>query len=45
MHILVFAISNKMFKPDDTDKKTGELLYETWVQKQYEMEEEEDEDD
>jgi len=36
-------MSNKLFKPDECDED-GTLLYTSWVHKQYEIEEEEDED-
>ena len=49
LHILVFAISNKFFPPDDKKKdddgnETNELLYQSWLEKQHDMEEEEDDD-
>ena len=49
MHVLVFAISNKFFAPqekktDEEGNETNELLYQSWLEKQHDMEEEEDDD-
>jgi len=42
--MLVMKLGDKMFKPTDTDDD-GKLLYESWCQKQFEYEEEEEDDD
>lgn len=49
-HVLVFAFSNRFFRPtetivDDDKNDTGELKYTSWVQKQHDMEEESEGED
>jgi len=42
-HVVLFKLGNILFPPKETEED-GTLKYQSWVQKQYEMEEEEDDD-
>jgi hypothetical protein len=42
--MLIMKFGDAVFKPQDTDDD-GKLLYESWCQKQFELEEEDDDED